>query len=373
MSSLNLPVQEILDVIETAKTGSNEKIINEKILDFYNRNIGSESSIFFTREDNYNFIDFLKENMDEKLNADYKKYYHRFDPLDLLGKNEQIQPEIEIVKNIDYSGCEHSEYYSDFLSPQKIHYKLIISIKTGNKILSKILLTRSKDRGNFSEDDINNAREITPFIVQAVEIQKMKKEMLKNNDLLRMIEDNLKSGLILLDSSRKLIHMNIKAREICKQLRKDSFEIKNFADVNPMFLRDYLDMLGEFETKKDTNLILPRKRIFKEGASSFVVQSKFINNYNLSEHSDFILVNINETSKRTSDENTEIPSEFNLSTRESEVVNELIKGFSNSAIAQKLCISEVTVKKHLQNVFLKMSVNNRASLVQKILTGLDAD
>ena len=82
MSGLNLPVKEILDVIETAKTVSNEKAISKKILDFYNRNLGSESSIFFTRENNLNFVDFLKENMDEQLNIDYKEYYHKFDPLE---------------------------------------------------------------------------------------------------------------------------------------------------------------------------------------------------------------------------------------------------------------------------------------------------
>ena len=292
-------------------------------------------------------------------------------PWNLLGRKGKVKSEVEIVENLDYSGCEHSEYYSDFLSPQKIHYKLIISLITGNRVLAKVLLTRSKKMGNFSETDIVTAREMTPFIVQAVEIQKMKMEILKNNDLLRMIEDNLKSGLILLDSSKKLIHMNSKAKDICKQLRKDSFDIKNISDVNPMFLKDYLEMLGEFESRKDAGLILPRRRVLQDGSSSFIVQSKYVNDYNSNEHSDFFLININEASKRTASDSMEIPPEYNLSGRESEVVNEVIKGLSNSAIAEKLCISEVTVKKHLQNVFSKMDVGNRASLVQKILTGLN--
>jgi DNA-binding NarL/FixJ family response regulator len=41
----------------------------------------------------------------------------------------------------------------------------------------------------------------------------------------------------------------------------------------------------------------------------------------------------------------------------------LFKGRSNKEIADESCISEETVKKHIQNIYRKAGVKNRASLV----------
>jgi DNA-binding NarL/FixJ family response regulator len=63
----------------------------------------------------------------------------------------------------------------------------------------------------------------------------------------------------------------------------------------------------------------------------------------------------------------ELMMNFHLSEREREVANHVIQGLHNSQIADKLFISEVTVKKHLQNIFLKTGVDNRAALVHAML------
>ena len=64
---------------------------------------------------------------------------------------------------------------------------------------------------------------------------------------------------------------------------------------------------------------------------------------------------------------TVVQEEFDLSEREVDVVKLLCRGDSNKEIADKLFISELTVKGHLKNIFQKMDVHNRATLVSKIL------
>lgn len=56
-----------------------------------------------------------------------------------------------------------------------------------------------------------------------------------------------------------------------------------------------------------------------------------------------------------------------LSEREKEVIELLAKGCTNQEIAGTLYVSEVTVKKHLGNIFRKLNVKNRAQLIQKYL------
>ena len=53
---------------------------------------------------------------------------------------------------------------------------------------------------------------------------------------------------------------------------------------------------------------------------------------------------------------------FGLTSRELEIVVEVVAGSSNPEIAKKLCLSEQTVKHHLTHVFDKLGVYNRVEL-----------
>ncbi|MCH8545414.1 MAG: LuxR C-terminal-related transcriptional regulator [Cryomorphaceae bacterium] len=45
----------------------------------------------------------------------------------------------------------------------------------------------------------------------------------------------------------------------------------------------------------------------------------------------------------------------------------LKQGLSNKDIANDICLSENTVKSHLQQLFIKLDVNNRSQVVMKIM------
>lgn len=55
--------------------------------------------------------------------------------------------------------------------------------------------------------------------------------------------------------------------------------------------------------------------------------------------------------------------EFELSPRETDVLNQLSQGFSNKVIARNLGIEETTVKLHLRSLFKKLNVKNRTEAV----------
>ncbi|AOM81720.1 LuxR C-terminal-related transcriptional regulator [Salisediminibacterium beveridgei] len=56
-----------------------------------------------------------------------------------------------------------------------------------------------------------------------------------------------------------------------------------------------------------------------------------------------------------------------LTGREGEILTLIMEGFSNSAIAKKLFVAEITVKKHNSRIFAKAGVKNRAQLVKKVM------
>jgi len=56
-----------------------------------------------------------------------------------------------------------------------------------------------------------------------------------------------------------------------------------------------------------------------------------------------------------------------LSLREQQVIRHLAKVLRNKEIALLLYISKVTVNSHLSNIFYKLEVTNRTSMLNKVL------
>jgi ATP/maltotriose-dependent transcriptional regulator MalT len=54
-----------------------------------------------------------------------------------------------------------------------------------------------------------------------------------------------------------------------------------------------------------------------------------------------------------------------LSEREQEALRFAAAGFSNREIAARLVIAPVTVKKHLEHIFIKLNVHNRTSAIAR--------
>jgi DNA-binding CsgD family transcriptional regulator len=57
--------------------------------------------------------------------------------------------------------------------------------------------------------------------------------------------------------------------------------------------------------------------------------------------------------------------ETGLSKREAEIMLLIHEGLSNQQIADKLFISENTVKKHISNIFLKLNVERRTEAIKR--------
>ncbi|MBQ7126759.1 response regulator transcription factor, partial [bacterium] len=59
-----------------------------------------------------------------------------------------------------------------------------------------------------------------------------------------------------------------------------------------------------------------------------------------------------------------------LTPKEKEVLSYVAKGASNQEIADKLCVRDVTIKTHLNNIFKKLKVTNRT---QAVLVAMQID
>lgn len=60
-------------------------------------------------------------------------------------------------------------------------------------------------------------------------------------------------------------------------------------------------------------------------------------------------------------------SETRLSSREIDIANLIVNGFTNQEIADKLCLSVRTVETHRKNILAKLELKNTASLVKYLI------
>jgi DNA-binding NarL/FixJ family response regulator len=61
------------------------------------------------------------------------------------------------------------------------------------------------------------------------------------------------------------------------------------------------------------------------------------------------------------------PEKFDLTTREKDILSDLVKGYSYKMIAASLHISFETVKSHIRNIYEKLHVHNQSEAVAKAL------
>ena len=56
--------------------------------------------------------------------------------------------------------------------------------------------------------------------------------------------------------------------------------------------------------------------------------------------------------------------DFNLTKRETEILEQLASGLNYNQIAENLFISPGTVRKHIENIYQKLHVHNKVEAVQ---------
>jgi len=80
---------------------------------------------------------------------------------------------------------------------------------------------------------------------------------------------------------------------------------------------------------------------------------------------DELQVEINEKGDRSKFSEEKL-KDFDLSEREIEVLKLIAKGYKNSEIAEKMFVSQNTIKTHIKNIYVKLDVKNRVEALKRV-------
>lgn len=370
--SLPYPVMtNVLEVINASSASSDGGLVRQKALNVLFRTISAEGAILILPDNTALSSYVMIKNLDQKFSGYYRTYYHQFDPLHLLQGMRQGKKSTRAagVCTYSYDSMQSTEYYTDFLKPQKIHHKLIANLVAEQEIYGRIVWMRSRNSGQFTDQEIRLAKAISPYLAHALAHNELRNRVKLKGNILKYIEKQSSVGMILLDEQLRIIYINDKAEEILGDFGSSTAGGSSQAQVPALLLKDCRGIKNSLEGSPIGYMAIPRKRTFKGAHDTrYSISSKAFEQDPGSGNALLFMMSIEELPPPMELNPQHLIDSYHLSKREIDVTALLFSGLKNAQIADKLFISEITVKKHLQNIYDKVGVNNRTSLVNKILT-----
>jgi DNA-binding CsgD family transcriptional regulator/GAF domain-containing protein len=377
MDKLPPPIlTDVLEVISTANESMDYRLVRQKALDALFRTIPSEGAIFFLPDGNGQFTHIKLKNLYASYCDYYKKHFYLFDPLHLTkglslnaiaGKSRQ-------EKVFSYDSFLNTEYYNDFLRPQKIHHKLIVNLVAEKELYGRIVLTRPRRFNSFTRQEVLTVRTIAPYLSHALAHNNLRRKIKLKGTILDYIEKQSSIGMILLDENLQIIYSNDKAEAAIGKLKLSGSTIDQKEQLPIQLLKDCREIKALLKNSPVDGTSITRQSVIQcPDQTKFAITSRALEQEPDWEDYHLLLVSIEEKLSAEDQSRAKVNPQhlidkFDLSKRETDVVELLFLGLKNAQIAQKLFISEVTVKKHLQNIYEKAGVSNRTALVNRILT-----
>jgi DNA-binding CsgD family transcriptional regulator len=372
MISLPPPIMtHVLDVINASSEYSDSGLVTQKAFDLLFRTISAEGAILILPDQTSFSSHVMIKDLDEKFSGYYLDYYRQFDPLKLIqGMHRKKQWTcLDGICTYSYDSQQSTEYYTDFLKPQEIHHKLIANLVAEQEVYGRVVWMRSEKYSRFTDQEVHMAKAIAPYMAHALAYNQMRQRLKLKGKILNYIEKQSSVGMILLDEKLDVVHINQKAEELLDACEGAAADGAGKAQVLAQLVKKCWEIKFSMRGRPADFKAIPRKCTISVGNHShFATTYKALTHASGAQNSLLFMVCIEEETPAVNVDPQHLKATYRLSKREIDVVDLLFLGLKNAQIAEKLFISEITVKKHLQNIFTKVGVKNRTSLVNKVLT-----
>jgi DNA-binding CsgD family transcriptional regulator len=367
--------KDILHIMTMISSSLDKDDFRQKLLDSFLRIFHMENCVFFLADENSKLSDLMGKNIDEKYIRDFLNYYHRDDPFRLIQGCFHGNRIISLENLVSYPSFLNTEYYNDFLRPQKIYYKTVIYLKSGTELLGIICLFRPKGFGNFLEKDVRMMKILTPYVCQTLKNIEVFRKIQLENCIFKMVDQDSFSGLIILNDSMGPVYMNKWAKDFCKNLsgipigdREPSNGEDGYPFIPSLIMEDCYHLREQMKHNSFDIIPLPISRILKlSKCRKYSLCSQIVTKEVNTAKRTFYMVKIDELTRQVTLNIGALERDFGLTKREIEILVNIFKGLKNAKIADELFISEITVKKHLQHIFEKIGVSSRTALIRKTI------
>jgi ATP-dependent transcriptional regulator len=295
---------------------------------------------------------------------EYANKYYKIDPFypDNIAKNMINDSVVSIYDIMTLDEYDSSTYLRKFLAPTKLYYEIVLYLRHKGIIIGGIVLLKSKSEGNFTSKDINLMKIVCTYISKLTANYMFGNDLRVRQNMFNTLCSQSPVGLIVFGTyyPYKIDFINSSAiRYISDILSED---ITN--NQVEKFIKQYIVSSLNFEQYGLYKTVLSNsKKIYilnvvpchTDDKNTFWAYAYIIPQNEPSDSNEFL----------------NIQNYDGLTTRQIEIVNCVLKGYTNEEISKRLFISVSTVKTHLNNIYKELKVSNRISLHSKIIGNKD--
>lgn len=343
MEFANVPADCVPDLINFFRTASivqNKESLRSNTLHLIRRIFRSDSAIIWLIDGNDRIVDPIEMNVQKRFFPMYRDYYFRKNPFDPINMRSFAGTSASMEQIVPFDEFQRSEYFNDFIRPQKIQRQMAVYIRVNNQLKSLICTHRFKNK-RFNQEDLNAADIVSLHMSSAFDRIYMIETIKKRGSFFQVILNNADVGIVALDLKNKPLFINKKAVSNCF---KDDLK----AGLNTFPMRERSKTISPFERCR--------------------FRCRIVNNDLADYKHPLILVFMEILPLHPKINGQAVKKDYDLTKSESEIVSYIVRGYKNAEIAKTLFISEGTVKNHLRNIFKKVKVNNRTGLIHKVLS-----
>ena len=291
------------------------------------------------------------------INGDIESFYKKqsFSQRDtyLLEKGIEAGKEALVYKSSEYAqGIVRvsGEPRSDFLVSQEDFYIACMRIIYKDQFMGEIYLHRSHDKLDFDEEDMFILRLLQPHVSTVFHIIHTLNTV---KDLEAENSRSSKKGLCLFDSELSLLAGNVTGLDMLKATTVFGssilYHIKELCE----------DILAE--SVKGVSL-MQRTASLKTVQGMLLVDIVYQQNEKVKREARFYVL-----MELESKEQVIADYRFKFTKREADIIDGIIQGKNNAQLANRLHLSENTIKTHVQNIYRKVGANNRTELAYILL------
>jgi DNA-binding CsgD family transcriptional regulator len=176
-------------------------------------------------------------------------------------------------------------------------------------------------------------------------------------------------GLLLFDLQGRLLYFSQKTQEIIPNIQKaHSRSSKQGAFWPPALFQLLHEVIGHTKQPKPLKTKQPsfQSLLFKSDIP-YSLRAFLIGPEYKKVNPSHILILAEPIIQNRGMDMGNLKAKFNLTKREIEVVKLICAGFSNKFIAEKLFVSEYTIKDHLKHIMEKLGANSRNQIIATLL------
>ena len=319
-------------------------------------------------------------NCDESYLRSYEAYYAAKDPWsERANRLGLFAPGTVLLSDeiLSTAALHKTEHYSDWLAPQRLRRAANLCLAKDVSLVANISLLRSQTHGEFSDEQIETLRVLTPHLQRAIHLH----QRLAASETLRRsladVLDDTPNAVLLLAASGSVIYTNRPA-DLLLNLN-DGLQVQGrrltMSDTRAAIRLQELvadaAVVGKELSSRGGGVVRCERPSQKRGFELLVVPIRSLSNPFVGAPP-AVAVFVADPDARSECDREVWKRLYRLTEAESQLALLLANGETVEAASGILGISTNTTKTHLKNLFAKTDTHRQAELLRHLTSGVSS-